>query len=213
LGSFAELIGQGPGGAARAGNRSVPRTGGGVRGGAAYLRALDQALIDRIISAREPGALVELADASGIRPADAAALHRQYLAELAGRALADGVLDDSEKADLNQVAGLLGLTARDVADALSADAGGLAAAGAGSFALRAGDSIVFTGQMARPRGVWEADARTAGLTPQANVTKKTVLVVAADPDSLSGKARKAVEYGIPIIAESSFGVLLEGLAD
>jgi DNA polymerase-3 subunit epsilon len=32
--------------------------------------------------------------------------------------------------------------------------------------------------------------------------------VAADPDSLSGKARKASAYGIPIVAESAFDALL-----
>jgi DNA polymerase-3 subunit epsilon len=41
------------------------------------------------------------------------------------------------------------------------------------------------------------------------VTKKTSLVVAADPDSLSGKARKAGSYGIPVVAEGAFGTLLD----
>ncbi|MEF2254696.1 BRCT domain-containing protein [Microbacterium schleiferi] len=33
------------------------------------------------------------------------------------------------------------------------------------------------------------------------MTKKVRLVVAADPDSLSGKAPKARDYGIPIVGE------------
>jgi len=36
------------------------------------------------------------------------------------------------------------------------------------------------------------------------VTKKVTVVVAADPDSLSGKARKAADCGIPIITEAAF---------
>jgi len=43
------------------------------------------------------------------------------------------------------------------------------------------------------------------------VTKKVKLVVAADPDSLSGKARKATDYGIPIVTEDAFAVMLQRL--
>jgi len=35
------------------------------------------------------------------------------------------------------------------------------------------------------------------------------LVIAADPDSLSGKARKAADYGIPIVTERAFAGLLD----
>jgi len=41
------------------------------------------------------------------------------------------------------------------------------------------------------------------------VTKKVKLVVTADPDSLSGKARKAADYGIPIVTEEAFAAMLE----
>ena len=34
---------------------------------------------------------------------------------------------------------------------------------------------------------------------------------AADPDSLSTKARKAVEYGIPIITETAFVRMMDSL--
>ena len=45
----------------------------------------------------------------------------------------------------------------------------------------------------------------------ARVTKKTKVVVAADPDSLSGKAAKARAYDIPVITEAAFARLLQGL--
>jgi DNA polymerase III subunit epsilon len=38
--------------------------------------------------------------------------------------------------------------------------------------------------------------------------KKVKLVVAADPDSLSGKARKARDYGITIVSEAGLVSLL-----
>ena len=42
------------------------------------------------------------------------------------------------------------------------------------------------------------------------MTKKVELVVAADPDSLSGKARKAHDYGVPIVDDSGLvGLLAE----
>ncbi|WP_198410963.1 hypothetical protein [Cryobacterium sp. TMT1-3] len=36
---------------------------------------------------------------------------------------------------------------------------------------------------------------------------KVTLLVAADPDSLSGKARKARDYGIPIVGETAMARL------
>ncbi|MFD0203480.1 MULTISPECIES: BRCT domain-containing protein [Saccharothrix] len=62
--------------------------------------------------------------------------------------------------------------------------------------------------MSVPREVWEERALAAGLVVRDNVTKKTAVVVAADPDSLSGKAKKAAKYGIPIVTEDAFGRLL-----
>lgn len=55
--------------------------------------------------------------------------------------------------------------------------------------------------MCRLRSDWEQDAAEVGLVPHGAVTKKVVLLVAADPDSLSGKARKARDYGIPVVTE------------
>jgi hypothetical protein len=52
-------------------------------------------------------------------------------------------------------------------------------------------------------------ASAAGLVVGSSVTKKTSLVVAADPDSLSGKARKAGSYGTPVVAEGAFATLLD----
>jgi len=43
------------------------------------------------------------------------------------------------------------------------------------------------------------------------VTKKVKLLVAADPDTLSGKGRKARDYGIPVITEDAFAGMLKEL--
>ncbi|ASO21981.1 DNA polymerase-3 subunit epsilon [Actinoalloteichus hoggarensis] len=81
----------------------------------------------------------------------------------------------------------------------------------GHFRLRAGDRIVFTGQTRAPRDGWTLRTVAAGLVEAGYVTRKTRLVVAADPDSLSGKARRARSYGIPIITEDAYAVLLSRL--
>ena len=74
-----------------------------------------------------------------------------------------------------------------------------------------GDRVVFTGEMRRPRNGWEADAVAAGLV-LGGVTKGTKLVIAADPNSLSGKAGKARSCGVPIITEDMFAKLLAGMS-
>jgi DNA polymerase-3 subunit epsilon len=79
------------------------------------------------------------------------------------------------------------------------------------FTLKRGDIVVFTDQMSEPREVFESRASAAGLVVGSNVTKKTSLVVAADPDSLSGKARKAGSYGVPVVGEAAFGALLDAM--
>lgn len=55
--------------------------------------------------------------------------------------------------------------------------------------------------MRRSRTEIEADLARLGIKSAPNVTKKTAVLIAADVDSLSGKARKARQYGIPIIEE------------
>lgn len=243
-----------------------------------YLALLDLALLDRYVSFTERGALLAAADEAGLSRAQVESLHHGYLDALARVALTDGVLSDSEVADLHEVAGQLGMDADDVAAAVARagrgvgvevvdggahlgatpavlggapDAGahpgaetrgavGLGAgrsadggpAGGGDtavvvaatpvaaaaavatvadrprFALARGDEIVLTGAMTRPRDDWEREARAAGLAPWPNVTKRTRVVIAADPDSLSGKARTARRYGIPVVSERAFEELL-----
>ncbi|WHT15902.1 exonuclease domain-containing protein [Crossiella sp. CA-258035] len=80
------------------------------------------------------------------------------------------------------------------------------------FRLDPGDRIAFTGQTDQPRELLQAHASAAGLiTHPENVCRWTKVVVAADPDSLSAKARKARDYRIPIITEPVFAQLLDEL--
>jgi DNA polymerase III subunit epsilon len=134
-----------------------------------------------------------------------AAAHRIYLEALATVAYADGVVTDAERADLDRVALLLGLGARDVDLALAVVRSGAQV----SLPRRAdvfapGDRIVFTGAMSRTRDDLERAAREAGLAPMSSVSKQTAVLVCADPHSQSGKASKARALGVRVISEAVF---------
>ena len=174
----------------------------------AYLGLLDRALLDRHISASEADSLVATADALGLARVDAEILHRNYLAALAAVALEDGVLTADERRDLDGVAYLLGLSPGAVDEALAKAATAPPRVPVQHRQLRAGDQVVFTGSMSPPREQWQREALAAGLIVGDNVTKKTRLLVAADPDSLSGKAKKARQYGIPIVHPSAYRDML-----
>jgi len=198
----------------------------------AYLRLLDAALLDRLVSHTERQALLSEARRAGLGRSAVERLHRDYLAALAGAELdaragtTDSGAHDAEAAALredpalHEVAGQLGLDADDVAGAVEAALGErLVGEVAGSvpprpaFVLADHDEVVLTGSMSRQREAWERDVRAAGLSPWPYVTRRTRLVVAADPDSLSTKARTARRYGIPVVTEAAFEALLASRDD
>lgn len=173
---------------------------------AEYLALMERCLLDRYLSEHEKNALVDLAERYGIGRSTVERLHHDYFIALVRIAWADGVITETERADIQAVGELLEI-APDVVDyALAEDSpwqadAEPAASAASGFTLQPGDEIVLTGEMTRQRSDWEDRLREQGYVPKPAVTKKVRLVVAADPDSLSGKARKARDYGIPIVGE------------
>jgi DNA polymerase-3 subunit epsilon len=180
-----------------------------------YLDVLDKALLDRHISATEADALVTVAESLDLGRSEVLALHEHYLQALATVAVMDGIVTAEERHDLDTVATLLGLDAGNVdhflrlAQHATSVVGDRRAPVVERFQLAMGDIVVFTGQMDEPREAWEARADAAGLSVHDRVTKKTRLVVAADPDSMSGKARKATNYGIPVVHPAAFLQMLK----
>jgi DNA polymerase-3 subunit epsilon len=117
------------------------------------------------------------------------------LTSLARASWENGVVTDHERRDLNDVALPLGLPMTAVKQALetsSTSAGGCDMP-IGSLRLSPGDRICFTGEMSMPRDELQALALAlaAGLEVTSTVSKKTTMLVRADADSLSGKAKKA----------------------
>lgn len=172
---------------------------------APYLAVLDEVLEDRLVSVTEADQLFDIAGELGCAPDHVMTAHRLYLDALATSALADDVVTEAERADLDRVAVLLGLASRDVDVALTMVRSGARVSlprRAGLFS--AGDRIVFTGEMARSRADLEGAARDAGLVPMSSVSGKTSVLVCADPDSQSGKARKARALGVRVLGEAVF---------
>lgn len=66
--------------------------------------------------------------------------------------------------------------------------------------------------MQEPRETWQDRAITVGLVVQQSVTKTTDLVVAAGPDTMSGRAKKARQHGKPIITEEAFKAMINQLS-
>ncbi|GII52701.1 hypothetical protein Pth03_10900 [Planotetraspora thailandica] len=168
-----------------------------------YLALLDQALLDLHISPTEADALVEFAAAMGLSRSDLDRLHVDYLVALAAATRVEGAVTEADRDTLARVAALLGLPADSATRALAHPDGGTSRPFDG-LRLATGDLVAFTGESETDREVWEERARAAGYVPHPRVTKKVRLLVAADPDTLSQKARRARIYGIPIVTTEAF---------
>ena len=184
----------------------------------AYLDVLEMALLDGFLAEHEKRALVAVAKEQGLSRGQVMDVHCDYLRAMAEVAWADGVVTPKERADLALVARLLGLPPGDVDTALTAAhelvgshrPGAVELFAIACLRLQPGDRVTFTGEMKVERSEWERRARRAGLEP-AGIAKSTKIVVAADPNSLSGKAAKAQAYGIPIVTEDAFERLIANL--
>jgi len=117
-----------------------------------------------------------------------------------GAAQRDGVITEIENRDLIQLALALGISESvvpeitEISKPTKLDGMRVCFTGSGSIG----------GQPMERRDL-EALAAARGLQPVASVTKKGCdLVIAADPSSSSGKAKKAREWGIPVITYEDF---------
>lgn len=167
-----------------------------------YLELLSKAMLDLHLSVHETRELLKLADELGISQERCRNLHLYYLEQLIQAAWADGRVTRQERYDLYLAADLLAVD-RDVVDQ------GLAsppdkpteAVAPPPQETKPGAVIVLTGAMSRERAELAGFLTHMQYVVADGVTKKTDLVVAADPDSLSGKAAKARKYGIPVVRE------------
>lgn len=157
-----------------------------------YLELVGRAAADLHLDRAERAHLAELASGLGLSPAHVAQAHRRYVNDLVDAAISDSQVTDDEYDTLVRIAAALDVdqttVERRVHPFMEVDT---------SVTLAPGMKIVFTGDHTR-----ESLAHELGLEVQYGVSKSTQIVAAADPSSNSGKAGKARQYGIPIIAAS-----------
>jgi len=172
-----------------------------------YLLSLDKVLEDHVVDPEETEELFALAAECGLSSDDVQQLHERYVANLAAFVLADGIVTEDERRDLNRVAGLLGVDSKAVSDALKSPTS-ISVTTTENFT---GKTVCFTGDSKCSldgdrisKSVAEQLIQSSGMISAKSVTKKLDILVVADPDSLSGKAKKARKYGTRIIAERSF---------
>jgi DNA polymerase-3 subunit epsilon len=183
----------------------------------AYMALIDRVLEDRTIDAIEEETLVDAALNWRLSQSQLDTAHSHYLSNLAVSALSDGIVTDSERRDLHIVAKLLGQNVATLDALLETAATQLAGANCGTPKLPAneltlsGQSVCFTGELqgtinGEPitQNVAEAIATRIGMVVASNVTKKLDILVVADPNTQSGKAKKARDYGIRILSDMVF---------
>jgi DNA polymerase-3 subunit epsilon len=181
-----------------------------------YMVLIDRILEDRVIDQIEEDVLVDAVTNWGLSSAQLATAHANYIHNLAVSALADGIVSDTERRDLHLVARLLGLDESTIDSILESAASQLSAArrvprNVVADADLVGKSVCFTGQLSatiggKPisRDLAETLAKDAGLRIASNVTRKLDLLVVADPNTQSGKAKKARTYGTRILSDAVF---------
>ncbi|MFC1628428.1 exonuclease domain-containing protein [Gemmatimonadota bacterium] len=178
-----------------------------------YFTLLDRVLLDRYLSHHEQDELVSVAEMMGLSREEVENLHRIYMNALGRIALDDGVITTEERADLDSAAKLLGLNTEEVDMALSnQNYPPFDISDIGEFKLEPGDAVVFTGDASGvQREDLEYQARSLGYRVTSSVSGKTQLLVAADPDSISSKARKARDLSIPIVDYQTYFQILDSM--
>lgn len=185
----------------------------------AYLELLDQVLEDRQINEKEGEALIDVAIQWGMAREQVLKVNLEYLNRLVAVALEDGIVTDAERRDLNLVANLLGISQKTLDNLLlnKSTRERIPSPHRETISLPSknedfrGKCVCFTGEcLCRidgqliSRETAQMLASRHGLMISESVTKKLDVLVVADPQSQSGKARKARDYGIRILHEPVF---------
>lgn len=169
----------------------------------AYLLLLNMAMQDLVISKSEQFELENWASELGVTKNDLTSLHQGYLDSFIQAALRDGVITIQEREMIELVGKALNLPVviPDVPQPIQAN----------EDTLSVGKRVCFTGEASGfsgttiNRGELEALAAKVGLHPVRDVTKKGCdILVAADASTMSGKAKRAKEWGIPVISVEKF---------
>ncbi len=184
-----------------------------------YLNVLELAIEDRHISEGEVLALQDMAESLDMDRKEVEGVHRLFLRDLIRTAWLDDVITEAEQRDIETIADLLGIPASEyekmVAEEKTAEAPSVNITDSAKEDVE-GKEICFTGAFNSildgervTREMMEKLATSKGMVVKKGVTKSLNYLVCADPDTMSGKAKKAREYGIRIIAEPAFFKMID----
>ncbi|WP_406603411.1 BRCT domain-containing protein [Neolewinella aurantiaca] len=188
-----------------------------------YLNLLDRILEDRIVTDEEAQLIKGYADDFNISSLTLSKIHEEYFRRLCSFYLEDEVISEAESIDLSLVSKLLGLDETTCDLILRLELGQNKNGNSRSDKKAnpyEGKSVCFTGALV---GVLKGDkidrekahelALSRGLIIKKGVSSKLDILVVADPNTSSGKAKKARSLSIPIVAEivfwNSIGVVID----
>ncbi|MEX0610226.1 MAG: exonuclease domain-containing protein [Balneolaceae bacterium] len=178
-----------------------------------YLDLLCEILSDRMITDLELKELEELIEDLSLSKKELIKLHKQYLREVIHVYLLDGIVSEFEYLDLKNLSDLLGISVKELDELLMLSKASLNSLN--KIQGMKGKSICFTGQLRSKFNNEPVDRTTAqkiaqqhGLVIKKGVSKKLNYLVTADPSSMSGKAKKAKELKVKILAEPEFWRIL-----
>jgi DNA polymerase-3 subunit epsilon len=180
-----------------------------------YMALLDDALEDRRLDKDEVCSLHGLALHLGLSACDVEVIHADYLASLVREALSDRIITDTEMKDIVDVQRLLNVSDGDLNAIIQRERKHAEERAGGSVTNDQvnlqGKTICFSGTfkcsvsgVVLKKAGLEKLAEEAGLVVKGSVSKKLDFLVLADPHSMSGKAKRAREYGVKILAEAVF---------
>jgi len=180
-----------------------------------YRALLWSALEDGRVEEHEGNSLVNIAVHWGLNFDRVKAIHLDYLSRLAKAAWVDRCITEAERREIQLAAQLLGFgrLSDDQLHNILASCEVTAPSNATPILVEewTGKAVCFTGECGCSmrgqlitREMAEQLAVNKGLRVLPSVTKKLDILVVADPNTQSGKAKKAKQYGIRIVHEPVF---------
>ena len=174
-----------------------------------YFDMLDWVLADGVVSAEEQEVLDSQIAALDLTPAQVRGMHEAYYQSIVRAVERDHHVSEAEHALLVSIARALEVPNAAIPSVTQV------AAPRGVGGLTPGLRVCFTGAATDANGTpiersdLERLAAANGLQPVSSVTKKSCdLLVAADPESASGKAQKARQYGVSVMSVEAFMVAI-----
>jgi len=180
-----------------------------------YLNLLDEILSDRIITESETKLLFDFIGEFNLSQEQVFDIHKEYVRKLSRVYLLDNYLSTSEQQDLFKVCELLCVEQQTLEKIIEFEKAKIAKQKIERETNEdfdfIGKCVCFTGQLNSKlngnlidRTLAQQLAMERGLIIKSGVSNKLDFLVTADPNSLSGKAKKARELGTKIIAEPVF---------